>query len=55
MPRIGDPASDFTAITTTGLLQFSEYAMDNWVVMFSHPAGFTPVSTTEMSAFAVEE
>lgn len=55
MPRIGDPAPDFTAVTTTGTIQFSEYAKDNWVVMFSHPADFTPVCTTEMSAFALEE
>jgi peroxiredoxin (alkyl hydroperoxide reductase subunit C) len=54
MPRIGDPAPDFTAITTTGKLTFSDYAKDSWVVMFSHPADFTPVCTTEMSAFAKE-
>lgn len=55
MPRIGEPAPDFEAITTTGPLRFSEYAKDNWVVMFSHPADFTPVCTTEMSAFATEQ
>ncbi|TXF89649.1 peroxiredoxin [Neolewinella aurantiaca] len=55
MPRIGDKAPDFNAVTTTGKLQFSEYAKDSWVVMFSHPADFTPVCTTEMSAFAVEK
>lgn len=54
MPRIGDPAPDFKAITTTGPMQFSAYAKDSWVVMFSHPADFTPVCTTEMSAFALE-
>lgn len=55
MPRIGDKAPDFSAITTTGKLQFSDYAKDKWVVMFSHPADFTPVCTTEMSAFAIEK
>ncbi|WP_216650006.1 peroxiredoxin [Lewinella sp. W8] len=54
MPRIGDQAPDFTAVTTTGKLTFSDYAKDSWVVMFSHPADFTPVCTTEMSAFAKE-
>ncbi len=55
MPRIGDKAPDFSAITTTGPMQFSEYAKDSWVVMFSHPADFTPVCTTEMSAFAIDK
>ncbi|SER43730.1 peroxiredoxin [Neolewinella agarilytica] len=55
MPLIGEAAPDFKALTTTGPLQFSEYAKDSWVVMFSHPADFTPVCTTEMSAFAVEQ
>lgn len=54
MPRIGEAAPDFRAVATTGPLQFSEYAKDSWVVMFSHPADFTPVCTTEMSAFAQE-
>ena len=54
MPRIGDKAPDFKALTTTGPIQFSEYIKDNWVVMFSHPADFTPVCTTEMSGFAKE-
>ncbi|QCK15444.1 peroxiredoxin [Mangrovivirga cuniculi] len=52
MPRIGDLAPDFEAMTTKGIIKFSEYAKDNWVVLFSHPADFTPVCTTEMSGFA---
>ncbi|MFN8357887.1 MAG: peroxiredoxin [Spirosomataceae bacterium] len=55
MPRIGDNAPDFEAITTTGKLKFSDYNQGNWVVFFSHPADFTPVCTTEMSGFAVEQ
>ncbi len=55
MPRIGDQAPDFTAVTTTGKLTFSEYNKDNWVILFSHPADFTPVCTTEMSGFAIEK
>ena len=52
MPLIGDQAPDFTAVTTKGTITFSDYAKDKWVVMFSHPADFTPVCTTEMSGFA---
>ena len=52
MPRIGDMAPDFEAITTTGKIKFSEFAKDKWVLLFSHPADFTPVCTTEMSGFA---
>ena len=52
MPRIGDPAPDFEAVTTTGNIKMSEFAKDKWTVMFSHPADFTPVCTTEMSGFA---
>jgi len=54
MPRIGDTAPDFNAITTTGNLQFSEYNKGSWVIFFSHPADFTPVCTTEMSGFTQE-
>jgi peroxiredoxin (alkyl hydroperoxide reductase subunit C) len=55
MPRIGDKAPDFEASTTMGNIKFSEYNKGNWVVMFSHPADFTPVCTTEMSEFAVQK
>jgi len=55
MPRIGDQAPDFEAVTTIGNVKFSDYNKGNWVILFSHPADFTPVCTTEMSAFAQEE
>ncbi len=53
--RIGDQAPDFEAITTLGKIKFSDYNKGKWVVFFSHPADFTPVCTTEMSGFALEE
>ena len=52
MPRIGDKAPDFEAMTTIGRIRFSDYAKDKWLILFSHPADFTPVCTTEMSGFA---
>lgn len=55
MPRIGDDAPDFEAMTTKGMIKFSDYAKDKWIVLFSHPADFTPVCTTEMSGFATRK
>uniref|UniRef100_UPI004048DA94 redoxin domain-containing protein n=1 Tax=Algoriphagus sp. TaxID=1872435 RepID=UPI004048DA94 len=53
MPRIGDLAPDFEALTTTGKMKFSEHIKGKWTILFSHPADFTPVCTTEMSGFAL--
>lgn len=55
MPRIGDMAPDFEAVTTVGKIKLSDYAKDKWIVMFSHPADFTPVCTTEMTGFALRK
>lgn len=55
MPRIGDQAPNFKASTTKGPVEMDSFAKDKWIVMFSHPADFTPVCTTEMSGFAVRK
>lgn len=53
MPLLGEAAPDFTAETTHGDITLSDYAKEKkWVVLFSHPADFTPVCTTEFMAFA---
>lgn len=55
MLRIGDIAPDFEAVTTKGKIKFSDFAPGKWTVLFSHPADFTPVCTTEMSGFALNK
>lgn len=55
MPMIGDPAPAFRAMTTNGKMNFPEDYKGKWVVLFSHPADFTPVCTTEFIAFSKME
>ncbi len=52
MPRIGDPAPEFKAVTTQGEINFPADYTGNWVILFSHPADFTPVCTSEFMTFA---
>jgi len=50
--HLGDIAPDFTAPSTAGEISFHAWAGDSWVVLFSHPADFTPVCTTELGRVA---
>lgn len=50
--RLGDTAPDFTQDSTAGKIAFHAWAGDSWVVLFSHPADFTPVCTTELGKTA---
>ncbi|HZY03229.1 MAG TPA: peroxiredoxin [Anaeromyxobacteraceae bacterium] len=49
---LNGPVPDFEANTTHGMIRLSEWQKDRWVILFSHPADFTPVCTTEFVAFA---
>ncbi|MDX2442514.1 MAG: peroxiredoxin [Bacteroidales bacterium] len=55
MPRIGDAAPEFKAVTTQGEIKFPSDYNGSWVILFSHPADFTPVCTSEFMTFATME
>lgn len=53
--QLGDTAPDFTADSTDGTVSLHDYLGDGWGILFSHPADFTPVCTTELGAFATRK
>ncbi len=55
MPRIGEKAPEFKAVTTQGDINFPSDYIGSWVILFSHPADFTPVCTSEFMTFAIME
>jgi peroxiredoxin (alkyl hydroperoxide reductase subunit C) len=55
MPRIGDAAPEFKAVTTQGNINFPGDYKGSWTILFSHPADFTPVCTSEFMTFATME
>ena len=55
MPRIGDKAPEFTAKTTQGVINYPSDYKGGWTILFSHPADFTPVCTSEFMTFATLE
>ena len=55
MPRIGEKAPEFKAVTTQGDINFPSDYKGSWVILFSHPADFTPVCTSEFMTFATME
>lgn len=52
IPRINELAPDFEANSTQGVIKLSNFKGKQWVVLFAHPADFTPVCTTEFIGFA---